>query len=114
LIARWPRRRIAQAHCFQCQYGHLLRQAGDNSLVFCQVGRFIEFYGPQRVAAVQALGLRPVARPRAGYAFTAGFPVHLSSRYTVCALWQGLMVVEVHQAPALLQQGRISRLPYAL
>jgi len=114
LIARWPRHRIVQADCFQSQYGHLVRHAGNDSLVFCQVGRFIEFCGPQRLAAVQALGLHPAALPRAGYAFTAGFPAHLFGRYSARALRQGRIVVEVRQAAARQGGGCIPRLPRAV
>jgi RNA-directed DNA polymerase len=83
-------------------------------LVFCQVGRFIEFYGPQRVAAMQALGLRVVALPRAGYAFTVGFPARLSGPYTARAIRQGLIVVEVRQAPTPPGRGCSLRLPCAV
>ncbi len=114
LAERWPTRRIARARRFQSQYWHLARYAGDDCLIFFQVGRFIEFYGPQRVAAAQALGLHAVALPRAGYAFTAGFPERWSGLYTSRALRQGLIVLEVRQTPALLRQGCIPRLPRAV
>ncbi len=112
LAERWPQHRIAaRARRFQTQYWHLARHAGDDYLIFFQVGRFIEFYGPQRVAAAQVLGLHAVALPRAGYAFTARFPTRLSGRYSARAIRQGLVVVEVRQAPALLERGCIPRLP---
>ncbi len=114
LAERWSRRRIARARRFQSQYWHVARHAGDGCLVFCQVGRFIEFYGPQRIVATQVLGLHPAALPRAGYAFTVGFPARLSGLYTSRAIREGLIVVEVRQTPALLRQGCIPRLPCAV
>jgi hypothetical protein len=56
------------------------------------------------------LGLRVVAQPRARYAFTAGFPMWLSGVYISRAVRQGLLVVEVRQAPALLRYGCAPRL----
>ena len=91
-----------------------MRQAGDDHLVFFPCGRFIEFYGPQRLTATSALGLRVVALPRASYAFTAGFPVWLSGEYTSRAVRQGFTVVEVRPAPALLRHGGSPRLPCAV
>ena len=112
--ARWPRRHIAQATGLQAQYWRLVKGAGDDALVFFPCGRLIEFYGPQRVVAASALGLRPAALPRAGYAFTAGFPLGLSGLYLSRAVRQGLIVMRVRQAPALLQHGCIPRLPCTL
>lgn len=112
--ARWPRRRIAQATGLQAQYWRLVQGASDDCLVFFPCGRFIEFYGPQRVVAASALGLRPAALPRAGYAFTAGFPLELSGLYLSRAVRQGLIVLRARQAPALLQHGCIPRLPCTL
>lgn len=114
LDERWSGRRIVRARCFRSQYWQLVRHAGDDCLVFCPVGRFIEFYGPQRLAAVQALGLHAAALPRAGYAFTVGFPVRLSGLYVARAIRQGLIVVEVRQASALLGRGCMPRLPGAV
>jgi hypothetical protein len=111
LDERWSGRRVARSRCFQSQYWQLVRHAGDDCLIFCQVGRFIEFYGPQRLAAAQALGLHAAALPRAGYAFTVGFPARLSGLYAARALRQELIVVEVHQAPVLRERGCIPRLP---
>ena len=105
LDARWSRRRLGRVRRFQAQYWHLARHAGDDALVFFPVGRFIEFYGPQRAAAARALGLREVALPRACYALTAGFPMHLFGRYRSRALRQGLTVIEVRQTPAALGRG---------
>jgi hypothetical protein len=89
LTARWTGGRIGHAPRFQAQYRQIIRYAGDDFLVFCQVGRFIEFYGPQRVAAAQALRLCTGALPRAGYAFTAGFPTRLFGLYAARALQRG-------------------------
>lgn len=63
---------------------------------------------------MRALGLRAAALPRATYAFRAGFPMHLSGLYVSRAIKQGLMVVEVWQAPPLLARGCIPRLPCAV
>lgn len=87
---RWSRRRVARAGRFQSQYWQLAQQAGQDSLIFFRVGRFIEFYGPQRLAAMKALGLKTAALPRRSYAFTAGFPARLSRIYVPKALRQGL------------------------
>ena len=53
---RWPLRRIAQARRFQGQYWELVRRAGEGCLLFCQIGRFVEFRGPQRAAAERFWG----------------------------------------------------------
>ncbi len=108
---RWPRRRIAAARRFQGQYWALVRRAGENSLVFCQVGRFVEFRGPQRVTAERVLGLRRTYLPRGPYAFTAGFPVRWSGYYKRRAIAQGLTIVEVPERPAPLAFGCRARVP---
>lgn len=107
---RWPLRRIARARRFQGQYGALVRRACERCLIFCQVGRFVEFRGPQRAAAEQALGLRRAYLPRGPYAFTAGFPVRLSGYYKRRAIAQGLTVVDVRERPAPLASGCKARL----
>lgn len=84
---RWPWRRIARARRFRDQYARLLRHARDDCLVFCHVGRFVEFYGPQRLAAETVLGLKRVA----------GFPSHLATDYKRLALRAGWPVIEVRQ-----------------
>jgi hypothetical protein len=114
LTTRWSLRRLARVRRFQTQYWHLARQAGDDCLVFFPLGRFIEFYGPQRAAAAPALGLRVVVRPRARYACTAGFPVWLTGVYTSRAVRQGWGVVQVQQVPTPLRHGCALRLPYAV
>ncbi len=105
---------MASASSFCAQYQRLARGAGDDSLVFFPVGRFIEFYGPQRHLAARALGLKGTAFPRAGYAFRAGFPLELSTRYALVAIRQGLTVVGVRQLPTPLRLGSRPRLPCAV
>jgi len=51
-IERWPVLRSLTQPRFAQQYRRLLRHAGDDVPVFCQVGRFVELYGPQRLAAL--------------------------------------------------------------
>ena len=102
---RWPQPRIVQARRFQGQYGALVRRAGEGCLVFCQIGRFVEFRGPQRALATRVLGLRRAYLPRGPYAFTVGFPVHLSGYYQRRAIEQGLSVVEIREGPAPLGSG---------
>lgn len=109
--ARWSRRGLVRAQSFHAQYWRLASRAGDDSLVFFQVGRFIEFYGPQRFLAVRTLGLHSAALPRAGYAFTAGFPTHLSGLYASRAIKKGLIVLEVRQVSAPIHQGYPPRVP---
>lgn len=104
---------MARARPFQSQYWRLTRRANNDSLVFFQVGRFIEFYGPQRFLAVRVLKLRNAALARGGYAFRAGFPTRLADLYALRALRQGLTVVEVRQVSEPLT-GRITRVAYAL
>jgi hypothetical protein len=97
---RWPSLRIARARRFQAQYGKLVRRAGESCLVFCRIGRYIEFRGPQRALAEQALGLRRACLPRGPYVFTAGFPAPLTGYYQRRALAQGLTVVHVQEGSA--------------
>jgi retron-type reverse transcriptase len=97
LEMRWRARRTARFTSLQGQYASLLQHAKDDSLLFLQVGRFIEFYGPQRRLASEVLGLRRSKLRRASYAFTAGFPTHLGAEYLRRALGQGYMVVWVVQ-----------------
>jgi hypothetical protein len=61
----------------------------------CPVGRFIEFYGAQRLVAERVLGLRPVYLPRAGYGFAVGFPRRLAYEYARRAMQAGLAVLLV-------------------
>lgn len=108
---RWRGRRIARACRFRDQYSRLVRHARDDCLVFCHVGRFVEFYGPQRIAAEQVLGLRRAWLPRAGYVLTVGFPERLAIGYKLRALRAGRPVVEVRQGPAELRTGCRPRIP---
>jgi hypothetical protein len=103
---------LAKAPRFQAQYALLTRRAGETLLVFCPVGRYIEFRGRQRLLAETALQLRRTYLPRAGFAFVAGFPASLAERYAARALKQGLGVVTVDQRPGT--DGRWRRVPVAI
>ena len=94
---RFPAQRIAGASRFRRQYWNLVRRAGEHCLVFCPIGRFIEFRGPQRPVAERVLGLRTVCLPRAGFVFAAGFPAPLAPRYRSRALRHGCAVLEVRE-----------------
>lgn len=98
---RWPLHRIAAAQNFRRQYWQLVRRAGSGRLVFCPVGRFIEFYGPQRMMAEQVLGLRRARLRRGGFRFGVGFPAWLWQRYAGRALSQGCTVLDVQQGRPL-------------
>ncbi len=111
---RWNDRGILRARTFNSQYWQLIRKANSDCLVFCQVGRFIEFYGPQRFLAIKTLGLRLAALPRGSYEFRAGFPTFLSHIYKARALRQGFMIVEVREVPVPLNRGLVPRLPRIL
>jgi RNA-directed DNA polymerase len=111
---RWHERRILRTRTFNSQYWQLIRNANSDFLVFCQVGGFIEFYGPQRLIAIKSLGLRSVQYPHCSYAFRAGFPVFLSHFYKARALRQGLKVAEVRQVARAPKSGPILRLPFLL
>lgn len=99
LTVRWSVRHSVRARNVQSQYWSLARHASDECLIFFPVGRFIEFYGPQRLLAARVFELRVTPLPRAGYAFTVGFPTQASDRYRARALQQGITVVEVRQRP---------------
>jgi retron-type reverse transcriptase len=75
--------------CYRC----LIRRIPDRCLCFLCVGRYVEFYGPQRLLAERTLGLRRIALPRAGYGFAAGFPVALAGRFAERAMRAGVAVV---------------------
>ena len=94
---RWPERRIASARRFQDQYWLLVFRAGVRCLVFCQVGRFVEFRGPQRALAERVLRLRTAYLPRAGYALAVGFPGRLHRNYQARALGEGMAVAVVRE-----------------
>ncbi|MGH7909313.1 MAG: reverse transcriptase domain-containing protein, partial [Thermodesulfobacteriota bacterium] len=111
---RWQNRRILRSRSFVSQYWKLTRGAGSDCIVFCQVGKFIEFYGLQRFLAVQSLGLYSAALPRGGYAFRAGFPVQLSQLYKIRALRCGLTVLEVGEVYSPFNRGIALRLPCSI
>lgn len=94
---RWSSRRLLRARNFHSRYWRLTCSAGEHSLVFFQVGRFIEFYGPQRLLATRLLGLRPAAIHRGRFALVAGFPAHLPEVYFRRAIGQGVGVVALRR-----------------
>jgi len=93
---RWPTRPVVASR-FRDQYRQLIRYAGSQCLVFCRVGRFVEFYGSQRVIAQRVLGLPCARRGRAGYALVVGFLTAQESRYLARAIDSGLAAVEIRQ-----------------
>jgi len=78
------------------------------------MGRFIEFYGPQRLLATRVLGLHAVRLSRAGYSFTAGFPQQFCHIYISRAIKQGMTVIQVRQLPDVLSKGCKPRIPIAV
>jgi predicted RNase H-like HicB family nuclease len=56
-VPRWPTRPGTAAGRFGAQYWTLVGRAGARVLVFCRVGRYVEFYGPQRLLAERTFGL---------------------------------------------------------
>jgi hypothetical protein len=97
-VERWPVLRPLPRRRFAQQYRRLLRHAGDDVLVFCQVGRFVEMYGPQRLAALRRLRLAMIYRPRAGFGFAVGFPLKLAAVFEKRALASGAAVVHVGES----------------
>lgn len=95
-------------------YRHLLHAAGSEVLVFLQVGRFIELYGPQRVLAEQVLALRAAHLPRAGFGLTAGFPRARLRDFVARAIGHGWPVVLVMQHRCLATPWLIERVPRVL
>ena len=115
LDVRWSPHRLAHLCAFSGAVWaraapHRRRRAWSSS----RMGGLLEFYGPQRLVAAPALGLRSRALPRASYAFTAGFPVWLAGVYTSRAVRQGLSVVQFRQERALLHHRYTVRLPCSL
>jgi hypothetical protein len=92
---RWKPDAVEATEGFGAAYRGCVRCAGEQCLVFWRVGRFIEFYGPQRLLAERVLGLRRTWLPRGGYAFTAGFPRRLAPHYATRALRAGVAVALV-------------------
>lgn len=97
---RWPTRPVRGPR-FSGQYGRLIRGADERTLVFCQIGRFVEFLGPQRDHATRALCLVRVNRARAGYAYSVGFPSRLRGEYVSRALRAGYVVADVREGGRL-------------
>jgi len=97
---RWPEQAVGGLR-FSTQYGRFIRRAGSGTLVFCQVGKFVEFFGPQRLAATQALRLVRVSVARGGFAFSVGFPLRLRDAYIGRAVRAGYTVVEVDEVDRL-------------
>jgi len=98
VVARFSAALIVRARRFREQYCALVRRAGNGCLVFCPVGRFVEFRGAQRVLAERTLELRTTYCARAGFALVAGFPAHLVACYRWRAILKGYAVVEVREA----------------
>ena len=65
----------------------------DGYLLFARVGRYVEFYGPQRLLAQRVLCLRPVPIARFGWGLTAGFPVWHAARFAARAIDAGAAVI---------------------
>jgi hypothetical protein len=98
--ARWTERALGGPR-FAAQYRRLIRHAGDRALVFCEVGRFVEFYGPQRYVATGVLRLLRAKIARGRCAFSVGVPLRLSSEYVSRAVRAGYVV------PAVREVGRL-------
>ena len=81
--------------CSRHAYAAIARAAGRSTLVFTRVGRYVEFFGPQRLLAQDRLGLRPVAIRRFGYGLTAGFPICREARMVERALRHGCTVLRL-------------------
>ena len=92
---RWTHWHPRAGESFRRAYARLLRSAPPAGLVFLQVGRFVELYGPQRLRAERVLGLRAAALPRAGYAFTVGVPACAMPRFAARALAAGHDIVQI-------------------
>ena len=101
--ARWPERAVGGVR-FSTQYGRFIRRAGDRSLVFCRVGTFVQFYGPQRTLATRVLRLARVAMARGGFAFSVGFPLRLLASYVARGVRAGYTVVEVRESHRLCRR----------
>jgi hypothetical protein len=114
LVPRWPTRPGATAERFRAQYWALVGRAGERALVFFSVGRYVEFYGPQRLLAERALGLRRISLPRAGYGFSVGFPRRRICQYARRATEAGLAVVLVGAGAGVVPGGPRRRWPVRL
>jgi len=109
---RWPAG-ILDSKRFSRQYGRFIRSADERTLIFCQVGRFIEFFGPQRELAARVLRLAQVRMGRGGYAFSVGFPVALRHEFVSRAIRSGVAVADVREA-GLSASGCAARVVVAL
>ena len=89
---RWKELPQAESLPFGVAYRRLVRAAGDDTLLFVRIGRYVEFYGPQRPLAERVLGLRAIALPRFGYAISSGFPAFLAAQQARRALRQDIFV----------------------
>jgi len=111
---RWSRRGLLRARSFHAQYWRLASRAENDSLVFFQVGRFIEFYGPQRLLASRILRLRVARIDRGRFALTAGFATSFWEIYLLRALFQGVVVVVVREESARYSRASATRLASTL
>jgi hypothetical protein len=87
LEGRWNSLPRDGARPFRQVYRRLVRGAGEDTLVFVKLGRYVEIYGPRRVSAVRLLGLRVAVLPRFGVVGRFGFncSVILSRRRRISA-----------------------------
>ncbi len=97
---RWPTQAIGGPR-FARQYRRLVRKVGERTLVFCQVGTFIEFYGLQRLLATDVLRLSPAAVPRGGFGLCVGFPAKMRVEYVSRAVRAGCVAVDVREVGQL-------------
>jgi len=111
---RWSPRGLLRARSFHAQYSRLARHADDHTLLFFQVGRFIEFYGPQRLLASRILRLRAARIVRGSFALAAGFPTSLCEFYLLRAIRQAVTVVVVREEAAQHNRAVLTRLASTL
>jgi hypothetical protein len=103
---RWEPRRTSGTRNLGGAYRALTARLDDVALAFWPCGRFVEFYGPQRLVAERVLGLRRTDLPRAGYAFTVGFPVWRWGEYARRTLDAGRAVIVVQRRGVDLRVAR--------
>ena len=111
IAARWATRGASPARGFHARYWRLARGAGTDVLLFFRVGRFIEFYGPQRLLAARVLGLRTGRIARGGFALAAGFPARLCHRYLVRAMRRNVAVAMAPRSAATQDRPTLSGHP---
>lgn len=107
---RWPRRRIAAARTFAQQLRTLTERAGERTLVFVRVGRYVELRGAQRLLAERVLGLSATPLARGGLALAAGFRATFAALFRARALRRGMAVLEAREVPHGMRGFRRSRL----